>query len=90
MRSLCVHKMRDTETFKINSKTTKNQKDDNMKIVTIVEDSPITGVRYGVVEIPDNCLEIRATSNVDILNAQQQFINTRARQHHMRKTCKAK
>ena len=29
------------------------------KIVTIVEDNPITGVKYGTVEIPETPIEIK-------------------------------
>ncbi len=30
-----------------------------MKIITIIEDNPITGVKYGAVEKPESCIDIQ-------------------------------
>ncbi|MDW2975202.1 MAG: hypothetical protein R8M70_04125 [Alphaproteobacteria bacterium] len=32
------------------------------EVVTIIEDNPITGVKYGTVEIPETTIEIKSAS----------------------------
>ena len=60
-----------------------------MKVIGIVENSPITGVRYGLIEMPET------TANLTIpmprvLNAQQNFVKVQTKHHMLRKTCKTK
>lgn len=54
-----------------------------MKIVTIIEDNPITGVRYGTVEMPEYNNNIQR--RIDRYN---RLRNQTIRMAHKNRTCK--
>ena len=60
-----------------------------MKIIGIVEDSPLTGVRYGLIDVPETGTPI-STPTPRVLATQQKFINAKNKRNLVRKTCKIK